>query len=283
MKMQNTSTIGIEPAPRAALPSPSSLSEQTRTFAVHLTAVVAAPYLEFRRIYYHEDQPSLEPPPPAHAEIRQEQLAQLAERLLRLLPPAVKSVPIVGGLLDHLQHVADLHSISEHERATLHNLTITFLHGIEGGIQPWYVSWLLTTGHNLANAAGSDYFLDFPWHAVHYQTPGELSAFETAVRQGDIVGIERTVERAARRLVGALRDPMGSHSELAFSGPDGEHRRRIFNLRTAAALALGAYLVADEVRALLRRRGDAQTPHSVLASLPPEVAAHLIATGQAAS
>lgn len=251
--------------------APFDLAAETRTFASQLYADVSAHYLEFRRVYYHEDTPALDTLPPRHAEIHRAEIALLAENTLRLIPPAVKSVPVIGGLFEHLERVANLHSISETERSALHNMTLAFLHGTQDGIQPWYAQWLLTSAQNLAGVTDTDYFITFPWDACLYMFPGELAAFERALQQNDTASIEHAVKGVADRLIRALRDPMEAQVAFAFTGPDAERRRVAFQLKTTAALALGAYLVTEEVRHLLHPRQPAQATQSVLAPFPPQL------------
>lgn len=261
------------------VPNPSELVAQTAPFAAQTFKAVAEHYLEFRRVYYHEAQPTLSTVPPAHAEIHQAEIARLAESTLRLLPQAVKSLPLVGPLIDHLQQVADLHSISEDERSSLHNMTMSFLHGTRGGIQPWYVEWLLASAHNLARISHPEYYFTYPWDGLIYRSPADLAAFDLAVRSGDIAAIKREIQRLANGLIAALRDPMGAQADLAFTGQGGERRQRIFRLKTAAALALGAYLVAEEVRILVRPRVISAPPQSALAPLPQQLAARVLGDG----
>ncbi|HEV2238798.1 MAG TPA: hypothetical protein VGR57_19220 [Ktedonobacterales bacterium] len=251
------------------------LPEQTREWAQQASARVAQHYLAFRRTYYHEANPTLETPPPAHAEIHQAEVARLADNTLRLLPQAVRSVPVLGGLLEQLQQVANIHSMSERERSMLHNLTMTFLHGVRGGIQPWYAGWLLASARTLYAQPVDRYFMQYPWDALLYQDTGQLQAFEAAMARDDAAGIERVLDRIAAKLIHALDDPIGVQPDLAFTGPDGERRRLVFRLKTSAALALGAYFVMEEARVLLRPHEAAPTPHSALAPLPPELAAFM--------
>jgi hypothetical protein len=249
------------------------LPDQTRAWAQTISARVAARYLAFRRKYYHEAHPTLESTPPAHAEIHQAEIARLADNTLRLMPRAVRSVPVLGGLLDQLQQVANIHSMSEHERALLHNMTMTFLHGVQGGIQPWFASWLLASARNLHTQQPDSYFMQFPWDALLYLNDEQLPAFEAAMAQADAAGIERVLARLGESLIRALDDPIGAQPDLAFTGPDGERRRMVFRLKTSAALALGGYLVVEEARALLHPHQEVPELRSVLAPLPLELAA----------
>ncbi len=263
------------PATGDVAPNLSDLAEQTRAFADLTFKAVASAYLAFRQEYYHESQPSLSTLPPAHAEIRKSELALLAESTLRLTPQAITSIPLVGGFVQHLRQVADLHSISEDERTALHNLTIGFLHGIRGGVQPWYVAWMLTSARNLSQISDLDYYLEFPFDGLLYRDPAALAAFDTAVRRGDISALRREIERMASRLIEVLRDPVGSQPQLAFTGPDGDHRRMLFNLKTTAGLALMAYLITAEVRLLIHPRQTAPL-RSAQATLPAQLRARVI-------
>lgn len=265
------SMANASPPAHAAL---FDLAAATRTFASRVYADVAEQYLAFRRVYYHDDQPALDTLPPHHAEIHRAEIALVAENTLRLIPSAVKSVPVIGGLLEHLEQVADLHSISETERTALHNMTLAFLHGTHDGIQPWYVQWLLACAHNLAGTTEPEYFMAFPWDACLYLYPDKLAAFERAVQTNDATGIERAVQDVADRLTRALKDPVEAQVAFAFTGPDSERRRMAFELKTTAAMALGAYLVAEEVRLLLHPRQPVDAPQSVLAPYPSELTVH---------
>jgi hypothetical protein len=249
------------------------LPDQTRAWAETISARVAEHYLAFRRTYHHEAHPALDTTPPAHAEIHQAEIARLADHTLRLMPRAVRSVPVLGGLLDQLQQVANIHSMSEHERAMLHNMTMTFLHGVQGGIQPWYASWLLASARNLHAQQPDAYFMQFPWDALLYQDDDQLRAFELAMAQADTAGIARVLERLGESLISALDDPISVQPDLAFTGPDGERHRLVFRLKTSAALALGGYLVMEEARALLHPHQDVSQMRSALAPLPPELVA----------
>jgi hypothetical protein len=271
------STIVDERPQAAKVPNPQQLVDQTQAYAAQVFAAVSAQYLEFRRTYYHEAHPTLDSLPNAHAEVSRAELAQLAESALRLVPQVVRSVPLIGGFLDHLQQVANIHSMSERERTALHNMTMSFLHGIQGGIQPWYVEWFLASAHNLSGVTHAEYFMAFPWDALLYRDPHALALFDTAVRSGDTAAIRREIGQLGDRLIAVLRDPIGVQVELAFAGPDGERRKLLFRLKTAAALALVAYLVVEETRAIIHPRREEVAPRSALAPMPPELAAHAIA------
>jgi hypothetical protein len=273
-------------APTTAKPAPSQLvsaaglTEATRDHAAELAAAVAGAYLVFRRDFYHEEGPDLTRPPVPHGEIRQGELAGVARSVLRLVPQAVRSIPLVGGFLEHLEQVADMHSISEQERAELHNMTILFLHGVQDGIQPWYSEWLLASAHNLAQIDGIDYYLDHPWDALLYQAPSALRQLEAAVRAADRMVLEGEMERLATGLIKALRDPIGMHAELAFTGPRAERQKLVFHLKTTAALALGAYLIIEQVDQQLHPRHPAQSTRSKLAPVPEEIDASVLSNGR---
>ncbi|HEV8194199.1 MAG TPA: hypothetical protein VGP82_22345 [Ktedonobacterales bacterium] len=259
------------------LPNGGVLAERTREFAAGLYDAVAAEYLQFRRTYYHEEQPSLANTPHASTEIHKAEVALLAENTLHVLPNTVKTLPVVGGIMEHLQEVADLNSISETERTTLHNMTMAFLYGVKDGLQPWYVQWTLVSARRLASVWDARYFMAYPWDACLYKLPDELTQFEQALRTGNIKDIEQAMQQIAERLITALRDPLATQFEYAFTGPDADRRRTTFRLKTAATIALGAYLLTEEVRTLLQPRGAFVTLPSALAPLPPELSAHMMA------
>lgn len=276
------STSQVRPIAEAPQETLTDLAARSRTFGGQVYEEVAEQYLQFRREYYLEDHPSLDTLPPQHAEIHRSELALLAEQTLRLVPDAVKGVPVIGGLLAHLERVADIHSISEAERTALHNVTMTFLHGAKDGIQPWYAQWLLDSARNLASVTDTDYFMEFPWDACCYMPPDDLTAYERAIGAADITGIEAAIRRVADKLCLALKEPIDTQVVFAFTGPDADHRREQFQLKTAAALALGAVLIGEEARLLLRPRLTVRPPRSALAPLPDDLSSEAKSAPRAA-
>jgi len=269
--------------PAGTLVDRDELAKQSTAIAAKLYDVVAGAYLQFRRTYYHEDQPSLATTPPAHAEIHKAEIALLAENTLRVVPKAVKTLPVVGGFVEHLQQVADLNSLSEAELATLHNMTMAFLYGIKGGIRPWYVEWALASARRLASVDDPNYFMTYSWDVCLYFAPDDLVRFEHAVSVGELPGIEHAMQQIAERLITALSNPIDAQFEFAFTGPDADQRRMTFRLKTAASVALGAYLVTEEVRTLLHPREQRSMPLSALAPMPPELVAHKASAGEVPS
>lgn len=259
----------------STVPNPTELVAQTRDGAAAVYAALSEDYLAFRRQYYHEKDPRLETAPPASDEKLQTESARLAQRTLQVMPREAHAIPLVRDLLDHLQWVHDIHTITERERSTLNNVTLVLLHGVEGGIQPWLVNWLVEAEHRLQYATDRRYYLAFPWQALLYRRPEELAAFDAAVRAGDIAGIEREVERLINGLIRVLRDPLGMQPELVFSGPDGERNKTIFQLKTTAALALGAYLAADQLHNIFQPHQQPEL-HSAIPPLPSAVVAHVM-------
>jgi hypothetical protein len=258
------------------------MQENDAASVAALRAVVISAYLAFRREYYHEAQPDLACAPSAHAEIRDAELAGVSRGVLRLVPQAVHSIPILGGLVEHLEQVADIHSISEQERSELHNMTMLFLHGIQGGIQPWYSDWLLASSRNLAAIDVPEYYFDHPWDGMLYRSPRELQTFAGAVQNEDRKVITGEVERVGNGLVNVLRDPVKMHSTLAFSGPNAEQRRALFQLKTTAALGLGAYLIVNQFQQSLHPRAPkgVQSKQSRLAPVPAEMDTSVLCTGR---
>jgi hypothetical protein len=266
-----------------AVPDPKELARDSEAFAAIAYAEVASSYLDFRRKMYHEERPSLTTNPPAYPQLARSDLALFADNALRLLPPAVKSAPILGGLLEHLEQVADLHSLSAAKCLMLHNMAMATLSGVTDGLQGWYVEWALASAHRLSQVERDAYFFAFPWDACLYKSPSELAAFDTAVRTGDSAQIKRQVAQIGDRLIAALRDPVGVQAQYAFTGAESEWRKMVFHLKTSAALMLAAYLVTDEARALLHPRQVKPAPTSVLAPLPAALSNHLVRTTSASS
>lgn len=263
-----------------AAPHAADVAHVTRDRVAELHAAVAQQYLDFRREYYHEDTPDLARPPFPHAEIRQGELAGVARGVLRLVPQAMRSLPVLGGFLEHLEQVADMHSISEQERAELHTMSMLFLDGVQGRMQTWYIEWLLASARNLAQVEATDYYLDHPWDALLYHSPAELRRFEAAVRAADRVALEGELERLATGLIKALKDPIGMHVELAFTRPKADRQKLAFQLKTTAALALGAYLIVEQVQQQVHPHRSAQGAHSRLAPVPNEMDSTVLSNGR---
>lgn len=258
------------------IPAGSSLAAQTSAWAADASKAVEAQYLEFRRKYYHDDNPSLATLPPHMNHTHQTEGAKIAGEALHLMPREAFAIPFVRDLLNQLQWEVDIHTLTERECIALHNLSMAYLYGIQGGIQPWFVNWQLQFAHALQNVNHQDYYLAFPWHGLMYRSPSDLHTFDNAVQTMDIPGIEREVKRLHDQLLVVLRDPLGTQSELAFTGPDSERRRTIFIIKTRAALALGAYLAIETVRGLLRGHHKPEPPQSLMNDVPPELAQHVI-------
>jgi hypothetical protein len=271
----------------AAVPDPKELARDSESFAAAAYAEVAGAYLDFRRKILHEDRPSLKDQPglttnpPASLHVERSELAILADNTLRLLPQAVKSAPILGGLLEHLEQVADMHSLTAAKCIMLNNMTMALLYGVTDGLQSWYVEWALASAHHLSQVDTDGYFFAFPWDACLYKSESELALFDNAVRSGDTGEIKRQVAQIGDRLITALRDPVQTQTQFAFTGAESEWRKMVFHLKTSAALMLAGYLVTDEARALLHPRQVKLAPTSVLAPLPPALSSRLVAATSA--
>lgn len=277
MSANDVSLEGLDSASVVAMLNRAQIAERTRDFAAQIRAAVLDVYLEFRRKYYQESDPSLEVPPPQSNAVQRNERAVIAHEMLRalqLLPREIQAIVLIRDLLDQLQWETDIHTLTENERSTLHNIAHVFLHGVDGGVQPWYVDWLLQSAQNLQHATDERYYLAFPWQGLLYRRPEELRAFAAAVRSGDVAGIEHEIERMANGLVEVLRDPMNTQSKLAFSGPDGERRHLLFRLKTSAGLALGAYLAVEQINSLLHPRKQTSIS-SALPPLPESLMEHL--------
>lgn len=257
------------------LPNPDELTGRTHDFAQRIGEAIAEPYLAFRRNYYHETAPSLATEPPPDSSVQRTETATLAQRALQVFPRELHMVPVMRELLDHLQWVVDLHSITAGERRAIHNLTMTVLRGLQGGVQPWLVEWMLFAAHRLQSATDARYYMTYPWQALLYRAPHELAAFDQAMRAGDVTALAGEVERLAGQLIEVLHNPLAAQPKLIFTGPDGERRKLMYELKTSAALALGAYLAVDAVRGFLHHDQLPTTLPSVLHELPPALAGHI--------
>jgi hypothetical protein len=263
-------------APAATLPDGVLLAEHTREFAAQAYAAVAQEYLQFRQAYFHEQHPSLATVPPSTTEVQRTEAARLAEGALGLVPKSVRSAPLVGALIDHLQWEVDIHSLTERERTNLHNMAMIFLYGVEDGVQPWFVEWVAEVEAALQDITHPDYYLAYPWQAILYQPAEGYTAFAAAVAAGDEQGIVGEMSRLGNLIVEVLRDPLGMQPKLVFSGPDGDRQRVLFSLKTSAGLALAAYLAYDAVHALIHPNEPHQPPSSVIRSFPPQITARLL-------
>jgi len=260
----------------ARLPNGQQLYAQTTDTAARFYNAVAEQYLAFRRDYFHDAQPSLATDPPRTDAVQQTESGKIADRALKVVPRAVRDLPLIRELMDHLQWEVDIHTLTSRERIDLHNISMVFLYGTDGGIQPWYVEWLVEQMHRIQGVTHPKYYLAFPWHGLLYRSPEDLTAIDTAVRRGDILEIERHLEHYGAQLVAVLKDPLHAQPKLAFSGPHAEERRMLFNLKTSAAIALGAYLAVEAARDLLGARHPAGPPESMLGPLPQQLMVRMI-------
>jgi hypothetical protein len=268
------SPSGTQPAP-TAVTRPLTLAEATRSAAQQIEDKVAAAYLDFRRTYYHDANPTLDSIPAHSDEIMRTEEGTIAADTLRLVPNMIRQLPLLRDMINHLQWEVDIHSLTEQERIELHNQTMVFLHGIQDGVQPWYVDWVLRVMQALQYVEHPDYYLAFPWQGILYRKPEELAAFAKAAQTGDVGVIISEIQRIGNGLIEALNNPLGVQPKLCFSGPNGERNRAIFTLKTTAALALGAYLAFDFARDLLRPDHH-QPPVSVIQGFPKELANHVL-------
>src|SRR5207302_4209553 len=123
---------GFDGTSDVAMPNRAQLAGQTRDFAARIRAAVLDVYLEFRRTYYHESDPSVEVQPPHSNEVKRNERAVIAHEMLRalqLLPREIQAIVLIRDLLDQLQWETDIHTLTENERSTLHNIAHIFLHG----------------------------------------------------------------------------------------------------------------------------------------------------------
>jgi len=266
------------PAPRVA--HPDFLAQQTQTVADQLYQTVGNHYLEFRRTYFHDANPSLATEPPAHPNAHQTETARLAENALRVVPGSVQSLPIIGDLVVHLQRVINIHTLTENELLTLHNVSMIYLYGVRDGLQGWYVDYLLDAADKLQHETNPDYYIEFPWHGLFYLPLAETAAFALAVQQGDVTGITNRVQQLGNKLSVALQNPFKAQEDLAFAGEDGERRKAIFTLKTTAGLAIGAYLAIEAVRAVVGPHHAHEQPQAMIQIIPPQMQQYLVPRDQ---
>lgn len=259
----------------AAVTRPLTLAEATRSAAQQIEDTVAEAYLDFRRTYYHDANPTLDSVPAHSDEVLRTESGTIADETLRFVPRIIRELPLLRDMINHLQWEVDIHSLTEQERIELHNMTMVFLHGIQGGVQPWYVDWVLHVMQALQYVEHPDYYLAFPWQGMLYRKPEALAAFARAAAGNDVGAIIGEIQRIGKSLVEALHDPLGVQTKLCFSGPNGERNRTIFTLKTSAALALGAYLAYDLARDLLHPDHH-QPPVSVIQTYPEALADQII-------
>jgi hypothetical protein len=153
---------------------------------------------------------------------------------------------------------------------------VTFLYGVQGGLQPWFVEWFLATAQELAEVRDERYFMRYPWDACLYLDAQELAELKAAVRTGNGREIEPFVQQLADQLLEALHDPVKAQAEFAFTGPDAERQKTIFTLKTVAAITLVVYVVSSGARALLADHKPKVPLQSVRAPLPAEIGAHQV-------
>lgn len=271
---------GAEGAPPQGRPdvvmNAADLAAATRDFAARIFDQVAREYLNYRRVFHHDPNPSLDTSPPESAEAQQTEGARLAHGALRIMPREAHMVPLVRDLLDHLQWVVDIHTLTQHERTQLHNMTMVYLHGVTDGVQGWYIEWLHAAAVKLADVTHPKYYLAYPWQALLYRSPSHLGALTEAISSGSVAGIEREVQHMADQLTAVLRDPLGTQPKLAFMGKEGERRKVLFDLKTAAGLALGAYLAAETVRTLTHLGQPQPAVPASVVDLPSAIVPHLV-------
>ncbi|MBA3826344.1 MAG: hypothetical protein H0X24_20895 [Ktedonobacterales bacterium] len=249
------------------VPDPAGLLTATRPLASQLYGDISTDYLQFRRTYFREQNPTLATEPPLHPSPHHDETARLAETALKAIPGVVQSVPLLGDIYGHLHRVVNIHTLTENELLMLHNVTMVFLYGTRDGLQAWYVEYLNNTAHQLADVKHGEYYIEFPFHGLFYIPPEDLVKFDIAIKQGDPARIAAYVQNLAEHLATALRDPFHGQEHFSFAGPDGDRHRTIFNLKTTAGLAIGGYLALEAVRSLV-------SPHT--ASGPAQPAIHLV-------
>jgi hypothetical protein len=257
------------------VPDPAGLLSATRSLASQLYNDVSTDYLQFRRTYFREQDPSLATEPPLHPSPHHDETARLAESALKATS-VVQSVPVLSDIHSHLNRVVEIHTLTEDELLMLHNVTMVFLYGTHDGLQAWYVEYLNNTAHQLAEVTHSDYYIDFPFHGLFYIPQDDLVKFDIAIKQGDPARIAAYVQNLAQHLTTALRDPFHGQEHFSFAGPDGDRHRTIFNLKTTAGLAIGGYLALEAVRAVVSPRAAHGPAQPAIHLIPNEMHQFLV-------
>ena len=124
----------------------------------------------------------------------------------------IRELPLLRDMINHLQWEVDIHSLTEQERIELHNQTMVFLHGIQDGVQPWYVDWVLHVMQALQYVEHPDYYLAFPWQGILYRKPEELASL--------CAGGGEQRRRADRRRDPAHRQETGGGAARSARRPD---------------------------------------------------------------
>ncbi len=256
---------------------PAALLVETRPLANQLYSAVSADYLQFRRTFFREQDPSLATEPPLHPPPHHDETARLAETALKAIPSVVQSVPLLSEIYTHLHSVVDIHTLTENELLTLHNMTMVFLYGTRDGLQAWYVEYLNDAAHQLAEVQHNDYYIHFPFHGLFFIPQDDLLKFDIAIRQGDHAQTASYVHSMGERLVTVLRDPFHGQEHFSFAGPNGERHRTIFNLKTTAGLAIGGYLALEAVRAVISPHSPSGPPQAAIHLIPPEMQQFIVA------
>ena len=255
---------------------PAALQTATRPLASQLYATVSDDYLQFRRTYFREQDPSLSTEPPLHPPPHEDETARLAQTALKAIPAVVQSVPLLGDIYTHLHRVVNIHTLTENELLMLHNVTMVFLYGTRDGLQAWYVEYLNEAAHQLADVNHAEYYIEFPFHGLFYIPSEDLVKFDIAIQQGDPTRISAYVQNLADHLETALKDPFHGQEHFSFAGADGDRHRTVFNLKTTAGLAIGGYLALEAVRAVVSPHANAGPPQSVIHLIPPEMQQFLL-------
>jgi hypothetical protein len=268
-----------QPQPSSYLvrvPETAGLATATTAVANQLYTTVSNDYLQFRRTYFREQDPSLATEPPLHPPAHQDETARLAETALKAIPGVVQSVPLLSDIYTHLHRVVNIHTLTENELLMLHNVTMVFLYGTRDGIQPWYVEYLNDTAHQLAEVKHGEYYIDYPFHGLFYIPQDDLLKFDIAIKQGDPTRIAAYVQNLAEHLQTALHDPFKGQEQFSFAGADGDRHRTIFNLKTTAGLAIGGYLALEAVRAVVNPHHEAGPAQSAIQLIPPQMHQYLV-------
>src|SRR5579871_827657 len=102
-----------------AVTRPLTLAEATRPAAQQIEAKVAQAYLDFRRTYYHDANPTLDSIPAHSDEVVRTEEGTIANETLRFVPKMIRDLPLLRDMINHLQWEIDIHTLTEQERIEL--------------------------------------------------------------------------------------------------------------------------------------------------------------------
>jgi hypothetical protein len=263
-----------QPTTAVAVVDLSNLAERTHADIQKTYETVLKEYLNYRHVHYHEKNPSIETDPTPVNTVHRGGIVPLAENALKIIPQDIRNIPVIGGLLVHLEDVIDLNTFAEDERRGFHDLTVVYLLGIQDGIQPSFVQWYLDMARKLQQPVHPRYYFAYPWEGLLYLNPEKFIAFSKAIQTGDASTIKNQIIDLGNRIIDTLRDPMKAQSTLAFSGPNEQARRRNFHMKTTTAVVVGTVVAFGVARAVIQRNPSSNPGPSIMTPIPQDILAH---------